>query len=177
MAILHKSTISPTKPELLEMILGGPADVVGTYRFDDPDGEVGVEGFIVVRDGKARQVVLTYRGASLEDGDDHLVSTMEHSSLGPRWVYDGLGDPVALACFQRALLGEQQQAALEVWDDGQWVETREPSVRLSRVPGEAERAGGALTIATDLDAPLPEGDGPRLRAEWDGGAAIVAALD
>jgi hypothetical protein len=42
MAIVHSSaTIRPTKRELLETVLGGSVEVLGSYRFDDPAGEVG----------------------------------------------------------------------------------------------------------------------------------------
>src|SRR5687768_2376798 len=124
MAIVHSSaTIRPTKRELLETVLSGSVDVLGSYRFDDPAGEVGVEGFVVRRGEQLRHVVFTYRGAPLEGDDARLVNTMEHSELGPRWVYDGTTDPVALDCFRRALLGEQHQAALEMWEGGRLVGT------------------------------------------------------
>src|SRR5215213_4570191 len=46
MAIVHSSaTVRPTKRELLESMLGGAVEVLGSYRFDDPAGEVGVEAF------------------------------------------------------------------------------------------------------------------------------------
>ena len=176
MAILHKATISPTKPELLAGILGGPVAVLGAYRLDDPDGEVGVEALLVRSGERTTQVVLTYRGAPLDGAEEHLVSTMEHTALGRRWVYDGVGDPVALACFRRAVLGEQEQAIEEVWDAGELVATLEPRARLSVVPGEPVESGASLWIATDLDLPAESTRGPRLRAEWDGGSAIVAGL-
>ncbi|GAB4007094.1 maltokinase N-terminal cap-like domain-containing protein [Nocardioides ultimimeridianus] len=176
MAKVHTTaSISPTKPEVLEAHLGGPVEILGSYRFDDPEGEVGVEGFVVRRDGATRHVVLTYRAALLVGADDFLVATMQHSELGARWVYDGLGDPVALGCFRRALLGEQAQATLEVYADGVLVGTREPTVRLAltRTPGAT--TDQPLTIADDLDVPLPAA-GARLDASWDGGQATVATL-
>jgi hypothetical protein len=51
-AIFHRATISPTKDELIAQWArtrpSGPAagvamDVIGSYRFDDPDGRVGME--------------------------------------------------------------------------------------------------------------------------------------
>lgn len=174
MAIIHQAEIKPSKAEVLEQILGGTVAVVGSYRFDDPAGEVGVEGFVVLRDDSLRHVVLTYRGAPLEGAGDHLVTTMEHSALGQRWVYGAAGDPVALGCFRRALLGEQEQARLDVYDGDRLVGTREPTVRLSIVPGVAEE-GAALTVVDDLSAEL-DFSGPRLTAEWDGGSAVVAGL-
>ena len=140
MAIIHKASISPTKTELLERILGGAVTVLGSYRFDDPAGEVGVEAFIVRSGARNRQIVLTYRGAPLQGAEATLVSTMEHSVLGRRWVYDGTSDVVAVACFRRALLGDQEQAAEEIWEHGQRIGTREPTVRLSVVSGRPAQA-------------------------------------
>jgi hypothetical protein len=175
MAIVHSSaTIRPTKPELLEAVAGGPVDVLGSYRFDDPAGEVGVEAFVVRRNDQLQHIVFTYRGAPLDVEDARLMSTMEHSELGPRWVYDGATDPVAVDCFRRAIVGEQDQAALELWVDGRPVGIREPTVQLSTRPGpatESERA--AVRIARNLGDAAP---GPALVAGWEGGEAIVAWL-
>lgn len=176
MAIIHKASISPTKAELLERLLGEAVTVLGTYRFDDPEGLVGVEALIVRSGGRTSQIVLTYRGAPLEGAEADLITTMEHSALGRRWVYHGTGDPVAVACFRRALLGEQDQAVEEIWDNGQRVDTREPAVRLSLVAGQSSEADAAPAVATDLDRPPEHTRGPRLRAAWSGGDAIVAGL-
>ena len=176
MAILHKATVRPTKRELLARIFGEPVTVLGTYRFDDPAGEVGVESFIVRAGGTTRHVVLTYRGEPLEGAEADLISTMEHSALGRRWIYDGTRDPVAVACFRRALRGEQGQAVEEIWDNGQHVGNREPTVGLSVVPGRTPAADAAPDIAIDLDRSPESTLGPQLRATWDGGAAIVAGL-
>ena len=74
---------------------------------------------------------------------------MQHSALGDRWVYDAVGDPVAVACFGRALRGEQAQAEMELWEEGAVVERRESSVRLrveagrpSTSPEDADGARG-----------------------------------
>lgn len=66
---------------------------VTSYRFDDPEGKVGAEIHIVAAGDRVFQVPLTYRGVELAGADKHLISTMEHSILGTRWVYDGMGDP------------------------------------------------------------------------------------
>ena len=39
---------------------------------------------------------VTYRDAPLPGADAWLIGTMDHSVLGKRWVYDGVGDPVYL---------------------------------------------------------------------------------
>lgn len=114
MATIHQATLTPTKLELIEAWLPGrqwyPADKaadlerVGACRFDDPAGEVGVEILIVrAGDGPLVHVPLTYRAAPMEDAEHWLVGTMEHSVLGTRWAYDGVGDPVYLAALVEAV--------------------------------------------------------------------------
>lgn len=174
MAIVHATTIKPSKAEILEALFGGPVEILGAYRFDDPDGDVGVEGMVVTSPGGLRHVVMTYRGAPLDGADEHLLSTMEHGVLGKRWIYDGLGDPVALGCFERALRGDQEQAVLEVFKGEELVQTRESTVRVALVEGDGSDRHGVV-IAGDLAEPLPS-DGAHLQARWDGGQAIVAAL-
>jgi Maltokinase N-terminal cap domain len=109
MAIIHKTTLTPTKLELLAGWLpaqpwylhpGRAPELAkaGGFRLDDPDGEVGIE-FMVVTDGSGDQAVsylvpMTYRAAALGDADGALIGTTEHGVLGRRWVYDGLADPV-----------------------------------------------------------------------------------
>jgi len=175
MAIVHATaTIKPTKPELLGAELGGPVEIIGSYRFDDPEGEVGVEGFVVRSGDDLAHVVLTYRGEPLDTADARLVSTMEHTVLGPRWIYDGTTDPVAIACFRRAILGAQEQAVLEVFKDGQPAGTREQSVRLRASEAQAEgRMDGTVRILRNLGEPAAA---PALVASWDGGEAVVATL-
>jgi len=176
MAIIHRATISPTKAELLHGVLGGPVTVLGSYRFDDPDGEVGVEAFVVRRGAAVEHVVMTYRGDPLEGAAGHLISTMEHSALGRRWVYDGSHDPVARACFERALRGDQEQAVEEVWDGDGRIGAREPTARLTVVGDPGPGADASLVIARVIDPSPDLGRGPRLRVEWDGGSAVVASL-
>ena len=60
MALFHRATLTPTK---IELIAGwaparawGPApdvavESVGSFRFDDPEGRVGMETHLVVADG------------------------------------------------------------------------------------------------------------------------------
>lgn len=169
MAILHAATVTPTKPELLQDWLGGPVEILGTYRFDDPNGEVGIEAFVLRQGIQLLHRVLTYRGAPSETAT--LVTTMKHSVLGERWVYDGTTDPVAVAAFGRAIRGEQEQAAHELWKDGELVEVREPTVRVHAEAG----SGGSLVIEPVIGDPADE-EATRLVAEWDGGSGVVARL-
>jgi hypothetical protein len=54
MAILHRASVTPSKRELAEAWLDeqpwavdGGVEMLGSYRFDDPAGEVGVEAMLV----------------------------------------------------------------------------------------------------------------------------------
>lgn len=198
MAIIYRAELSPSKLEVLRGFLadrswGEPADpvgeegldplqVIGAYRFDDPDGEVGIECHLVAVDDMVYHLPLTYRPQPIEHGDAHLISTMQHSVLGQRYVYDGLTDELALDCFRRALSGEQAQAPLEIYGtDGVLLETRPQTVRLTlevdagaEPPTAEELLGGEpFTIARTvggLDAAV------RLVASWDGGSGVVAGF-
>jgi hypothetical protein len=152
MAILYRAELRPGKLELLTAWLParpwyrGPAapDLrrVTSYRFDDPAGEVGIETFVVrAGDGSLLQIPLTYRGAPLDFGDEWLVGTMEHSVLGPRWVYDGCGDPVHAEALATAILtgGAQAEEFIEI--DGR-QERREPTTFVR----------GSGTLETDVPA-------------------------
>lgn len=191
MAIIYpNSTVSPTKLELLADWFpsrpwagSGAVEKVSSFRFDDPEGEVGIESILVRRGGLLLHAPLTYRSAPLAGADEHLVGTMQHSALGERWIYDAVGDPVAVACFERAVRGEQDAAEMELREGDAVVGRRESRVRLrvepgrpSASPGDAEVlevAGGRLniarTIGTDLDGER------RLVAAWPDGEGIVAA--
>lgn len=138
MAIIHQAEIRPTKLELIGGWLPsqpwytGEAHpqllAVGAYRFDDPDGEVGIETHLVqADDGVLLQVPLTYRGAPMPGGQRWLVGTMEHTVLGQRWVYDACGDPVYATVLADTILGDGAQAEELVEVDGQ-LEPRTPTV-------------------------------------------------
>jgi hypothetical protein len=127
MALLHHASITPTKLEALAAWAphrpwyagGGDLTILGAFRFDDPTGEVGIETFLVrAAQGPVLQVPLTYRAAPLVGADDSLVTEMEHTVLGPRWVYDGCADPVYAAALATAVLTGARQAALEIEVDG-----------------------------------------------------------
>lgn len=142
MAILHQAQIKPSKLELLADWLPtqswfvGEADAefvnVAAYRFDDPEGEVGVETILVrAGTGPTMHAPLTYRGAPLDGAESSLICTMEHSVLGKRWVYDGVGDPVYIQTVATAALNGGHQVALDVeMADGSHV-VREPNALVS----------------------------------------------
>ncbi|GHJ40330.1 1,4-alpha-glucan branching protein [Streptomyces sp. TS71-3] len=138
MAVIHHTTMSPTKMELLTEWLptqswyrGGPeAELAkaGGFRLDDPDGEVGIE-FMIVADASSDEPVayllpLTYRGAPIDGLDEALIGTSEHGVLGTRWIYDGVHDPVLVGRLTALLRGETVAQAQDVTD------TPDPSVRV-----------------------------------------------
>ncbi|MFJ9592213.1 1,4-alpha-glucan branching protein [Streptomyces virginiae] len=145
MAVIHRTTMSPGKLELLAAWMpskpwyrGGGAPLLakaGGFRLDDPEGEVGIE-FMVVSDTSGDspvtyQVPLTYRGAPLEHAGDGLIGTSEHGVLGRRWVYDGAHDPVLVEQLLALLAGRtaaQDQNASDVPDPTVEVLTGGPGV-------------------------------------------------
>lgn len=148
MAILHQATLTPTKLDLLESWLPGqdwfPAssaagmERVAGFRFDDPDGEVGMETLLVrAPGGPVVQVPLTYRAAPLENAEPWLVGTMEHSVLGTRWVYDAVGDPVYVAELTRVIREGDTEVELFV----ETPEGRRPRERDAHVAGSGTTAG------------------------------------
>jgi Maltokinase N-terminal cap domain len=67
---------------------------VGSFRYEDPAGEVGIETHLLTDGSVVYQLPMTYRGAPLPGLQDALITTAEHSVLGTRWIYDAVADPV-----------------------------------------------------------------------------------
>ena len=167
MALLHRATIRPTKAELLaDWVPAQPwgeqeFELVRGYRFDDPDGEVGIETHVLsTADGDLLQVPLTYRGAPLDGAEQFLICTMEHSVLGQRWIYDATGDPVYAGVLASVLLAGVDQA--EEMVEGADA-PREPSMRVTGsgsrsddVPpvGDVSVSSDATTTVMDLSGAL-----------------------
>ncbi|MFJ9940275.1 maltokinase N-terminal cap-like domain-containing protein [Streptomyces erythrochromogenes] len=146
MAVIHRTTMSPGKLELLAAWMpskpwyrgGGEAPLLakaGGFRLDDPAGEVGIE-FMVVTDTSGDspvtyQVPMTYRGAPLASAADGLIGTSEHGVLGRRWIYDGTHDVVLVEQLLALLAGrataQDQNASdapdptVEVLTGGSWA--------------------------------------------------------
>jgi len=129
MALFHAATITPTKSDLIAAWAptqpwGVPAEVptkvIGSYRFDDPDGRVGMETHLVAAGDTVLQVPLTYRDEPLEGADDALIVEMQHSVLGTRWVYDGLRDPRFVVMLAGVAMTGQGEALGMVVYDGRW---------------------------------------------------------
>lgn len=155
MALLHQAELRPSKLELLggwaplQPWFEGDASAgltsAGAYRFDDPEGEVGVETLLVhAGDGPVLQLPVTYRSVPLEDADEWLIGTLHHSVLGTRWVYDGAGDPVYLMTVAMAIITGGTQADLYIEVDGERVK-REPT---AKVTGSGIDGASAPTLPT-----------------------------
>jgi hypothetical protein len=187
MALLYRATVVPGKLDLVsawapkqswfEGDADGPFTTIASFRFDDPDGEVGVETLLVrAGDGPILQVPLTYRNAELPGAGHWFLGTMEHSVLGTRWTYDATGDPVYRGELARAILTGGTQ--VEQWIEVDGVMTlREPTalvvgsgtetdpdlenvdVQVVRVPGSAVATELVLTgpvlTGTWIDHPEP----------------------
>jgi hypothetical protein len=77
---------------------------VGFFRFDDPDGEVGIETHVLTDGNAIYQIPMTYRGAPLPGAAGAaLISVSEHSALGTRWIYDATADPAWRAAVLRLI--------------------------------------------------------------------------
>jgi hypothetical protein len=201
MAIFHRATITPTKDELIAQWAPtqpwGPSSddvivVIGSFRFDDPDGRVGMETHLVSANGTVLQVPLTYRDEPLEGADDALITEMQHSVLGNRWVYDGLRDPRFVVMLAAVTMTGQGEALGMAVYEGRWyiaptnVRIQGGGWSLERVPVD-----GFELITDDANASVLRNDrfeltmfrrpvpGPRpaigLTASWDGADGVVLA--
>lgn len=170
MSLLYKTTMSPSKLELLAGWLPSQpwfaGDIsalasLGGYRFDDPEGEVGLEGILVTAgDETVYHVPLSYHGAPLPGGESFLLGTSEHGVLGTRWISDAAGDPVFRAVMARAIATGDSGAAEFVED-----ETGERVQRESLVP--VHGTGHANNSVPDLSAAIVETRGARTHLEDD----------
>lgn len=162
MALLHEATISPRKDELVGPWLAtrtwwdgetarGP---VGSFRLDDPAGQVGMECFLFgSAAGSTLFVPVTYREAPAPGLEASLLGTMEHSVLGTRYVYDACADPVFVATVLDTIRSGGRQADLRlVRADGTEV-AREHSAT-------AEGAGVPTVPHHDPGVPVSARDEP-----------------
>ena len=156
MALYHDATLSPTKTELVAQWLPAQtwieevdsADVIGAYRFDDPEGRVGMETHLVRIGSEIVQVPMTYRDAPLDGAEQWLIGETEHSVLGTRWVYDGLGDPrYRLMLAAVSMTGQGESLGMVVFGD-EWFIAPTP-VRIS--------GGGWTTERVSVDGLEPAG--------------------
>ncbi|GAB4070181.1 hypothetical protein GCM10028777_34610 [Angustibacter speluncae] len=202
MALIHRATLDPSKLDLLRAWLpsrpwfpaGAEVEPLGAYRFDDPDGEVGLEAFLLRAGDVVLHVPLTYRASAPDVPDEHRLGTTEHSVLGTRWVTDGCADPVWVRELVRTVLTGGAQAVEEVETDGVLV-PRDPSAtaRGSGAPGtpvpdvtdvvveDGPDSTRVVAGAAGVSVARVVGTAPpatrTLTATWTGGSAVVAAVD
>lgn len=181
MAVLHQATIVPTKLEFADAWLNkqpwapaGETEMVGAYRFDDPAGEVGIEGLLLRRGDAVMHLPVSYRGAPLDGAEESLVTTMTHTALGDRWVYLAAADPVARAAYLAFLRGEAEQAQLEVHNADGSVEFRPLTVTVTATGDAGKGTAADLQFVGLLGAPLS--GVAEIVATWDGGSGTVAVL-
>jgi hypothetical protein len=192
MAVIHRTTLTPGKLELLAEWLptqpwyrghAGPPDLarVGGFRLDDPDGEVGLE-FMAVTDaatGTTYHVPLTYRARELPGAGTGLIGASEHGVLGRRWIYDGACDPILAAQLVALIQGRAEpQAQSESHTPDPTVTTgppapgapapgTEPAVVASTAVGTELQLAGGLTVWINRILRAGEEDsGPHVSATW-----------
>lgn len=199
MALYHRATITPTKAEAIAAwaptqpwcpATDGPIEVIGAFRFDDPDGRVGMEDFLVRAGDVVLHVPLTYRDEPLAGSDDALITTMEHSVLGQRWVYDALRDPLFVVMLAAVTMtGQGEALGMVVYEDRWYIAPTNVRIQgggwsLERVPvdGFATEDPTAADVVLRNDrfeltvhrcpvaAPRPP---IALTATWDSGGAPV----
>lgn len=160
-------------------------DVIGSFRFDDPDGRVGIETHLVTAGGALFQVPLTYRDEPLAGHDDALITEMNHSVLGTRWVYDGLRDPrCVLMLAAVTMTGQGEALGMAVYEDRWYIAPTNVRIHgggwgMERVPVDGFELvaddGGPAVLRNDrfeLTVFRRPAAGPRpaigLTATWDG---------
>jgi hypothetical protein len=203
MALFHRATITPSKADLIAAWIptrpwgpsaADPVEVIGSYRFDDPNGRVGMETHLASAGGVLFQVPLTYRDEPLAGADDALITEMQHSVLGTRWVYDGLRDPRLVIMLAAVTMTGQGEALGMVEYEGRWY-VAPTNVRIQgggwgqeRVPVdgfalESDESTASVLRNDRFDLtvfrrPVP---GPRpaigLTATWDGQADGVVLAE
>jgi hypothetical protein len=160
-ALIHQATVVPSKLTLLTAWLPSrpwftsapDLKSLGSYRFDDPAGEVGIETLLLqAGDGPVFQVPLTYRATPRVGAEEFLVGTTEHSVLGTRWVYDGCGDPVWATALATAVLTGGTQAA-ELVDKGGQLEARVPTATVSGSGTAGTPVGAIGTVSCRDEGP------------------------
>ena len=181
MADIFDAELSPGKLEVLTEWVAAqdwasdldlerePLQKVTAYRFDDPAGEVGLEVHIVSSGGRTFQVPLTYRGEPLDGAADALITTMEHSVLGTRWVYAGMGDPLFRRRLDATIATAGTSAKQYLVDDA--GERVEEITDVAHVHGTGPLAGaGDVELITELtlDSPLEGTESGLLLGRWPG---------
>lgn len=203
MALFHRATLTPTKDELIAgwaptqpwgPSADTPIEVIGAYRFDDPEGRVGMEIHLFEADGTVFQVPLTYRDEPLAGAAAALIGEMQHSALGTRWVYDGLRDPrLVIMLAAVAMTGQGEALGMVEYEDRWYIAPTKVRIQgggwgLERVPVdgfelESDEAAAsvlrndrfALTVfRRPTSSPRPA---VGLTASWEGRAEPVVLAE
>lgn len=146
-----------------------PLEAVSSYRFDDANGKVGLEVHIVASGDQYFQVPLTYREAALEGADEHFIANMDHSVLGRRWVYAGMGDPVFRDRLDAAIATAATSAKqYRIDDEGN---RGEEITEVAHVFGTGPLSGAEdveLLHQLTLESPAEGSEGGLLLGRWPG---------
>ncbi|QUL79988.1 hypothetical protein [Brevibacterium sp. SMBL_HHYL_HB1] len=181
MADIYAAQLSPSKVEVVtEWVTGqdwaadfdlaaAPLEPVTSYRFDDPAGDVGLEVHILRSGDRHIQVPLTYRGTPLDGADEHLISTMDHSVLGKRWVYAGMGDPLFRQRLDDTIATAGTAARqFRVDDEGRRIDE---ITEVAHAFGTGPLAGARdveMLHQLNLDSSAEGSEGGLLLGRWDG---------
>lgn len=174
MAVIHQTTMNPSKMELLAAWLPRQPWYVGAdgtprlaraggFRLDDPAGQVGIEFAVGTEVSTDRHVTyllpMTYRGEALAGADAGLIGISQHGVLGKRWIYDGTRDPVLIAQLVALIQGQAEPQAQSVSN------TADPTVI-----GRAATDGALTVTESTVVADGPSSTDLRIRtAGADGG--------
>ena len=155
-----------------------------------------METHLVTAGAVLMQVPLTYRDEPLDGAEDALITEMQHSVLGTRWVYDGLRDPRFIVMLAGVAMTGQGEALGLAQYDGRWY-IAPSNVRIEGGGWTQERVpvDGFELRSDDATASVLQNDrfeltvfrrpvrGPRpaigLTASWNGhdGAVVLAKVE
>ncbi|MFJ9393115.1 hypothetical protein ACIRON_30130 [Nocardioides sp. NPDC101246] len=203
MSIVHKATLTPSKNEIFGAWLatqawceGDLTSTIGSYRFDDPAGRVGIECVLLAVGESVVHLPVSYREAPLDGAEDFLMATTEHSALGTRYVYDACADPVAVRALLAAALTGATQEPMDVYDQGRLVERRAAvvtaagtgswspdavphldgvTIRSHGATPHIEAGGFTVTVKRVADGSEAEGD-ESIAVAWPGGSGALVAV-
>ncbi|AKK02083.1 CG0192 family protein [Corynebacterium epidermidicanis] len=159
-AEIHDATLEPSKQETVNAWLPD-VTLTGAYRLVDTDGEVGIEGHLASdADGRLVQIPVSYRGES----PGYEFATIEHSTLGTRYVSKALVDPVAVAEYVRLILSGDRHAdcsdgkptGLELLGSGHNDSVTVTDVRIEETTEERVRANGKINgVSRSFELRIP----------------------
>lgn len=199
MSLVHNATISPSKQEVAQQWLattdwfgGDTADATAerrfSYRFDDPAGQVGVESILVRHGDQMFQLPLTYRDAELSGAEQWFLTEMDHSALGQRWIYFGLGDPVLVNALIAAIRTGQRQEDYQLEGESETFPSpvtvrgtgNDESVEPVEITGHDANGSTSVVHTTGGDLVIPHvlgsmglGGRPGLVGQWPEGPSDV----